>query len=148
MAVRRISTSKTIHIVYDREYELNPESLPHLPDLREPFKELGYDVMEHFIHPTNMRERLRGIPKRDRNHIIFMHIDMPPNVPVGTPIETVRFIEQNFHYVVGFRSDYCENCVWKSIMNQKFEQMGVPHLKSIRVTVCFTMNQFLLIFVG
>ena len=107
MAVRRLSTKKVVHIVYDMEYEKNLEALP---DLRLPIEDLGYDVQEHFIDPGNMVERLSTIPRRDRNHIIFMHIDMPQKVPIGTPIETVRYIEKTFKYVCGHNSTISENC--------------------------------------
>jgi hypothetical protein len=126
MAVRRLSTQKTLHIVYDSEYATNPDFGQHLPDLSTPFEQLGYTVLNHFITPSTVREDLKSVPRDDRDHLVFMHIDMPKNAPLGTRLDTARYIiplvlsdgryiEKEFTYVAGFRSDYCEKCTWVTI---------------------------------
>ena len=90
MAVRRLSNNKTVHVFYDIEYADDPDCRAHLPDLRLPIQELGYEVLEHFVDPQNIRDATKDLPRHDRNHIMFLHIDMPRKVPIGTKIETVR----------------------------------------------------------
>lgn len=92
MAVRRLSTTKYLHLIYDTAYETDLGSIEHLPDLRIPLQELGYVVREYFVSPDNVRQKTKGIPTDSRDHIVFLHVDMPPKVPVGTPIEAVRSV--------------------------------------------------------
>jgi hypothetical protein len=91
MAVRRLSVQKTIHLVYNQEYGTDPECIPHLSDLRDPLKQMGYLVQEHFVTPDNVADVLAEVPRDDRTHIVLMHIDMPKHVPVGTPLVTARY---------------------------------------------------------
>ena len=97
MAVRRLSTPKYLHLIYDTAYETDPGSIEHLPDLRVPLQELGYVVREYFVSPDNVTQKTKGIPTDSRDHIVFLHVDMPPKVPVGTPIEAVRSVANNHH---------------------------------------------------
>ena len=133
MSVRRISSPKYVHLMYDMEYAHNEESRKHLSDLRAPLEQLGYKVREYFVDPDNVQSETEHIPRDDRSHIIFLHVDMPQNVAIGTPIYAVRYIEQTFKYVVGFDSAYSENCVWKSVMNRLFDQHAVPRVPSVKV---------------
>jgi hypothetical protein len=90
MAVRRSSNQRTIHLIYNEEYGIDPEFIDHLPDLRVPMESLGYQVQEYFVSPANIRQQVADIPRDDPYHIVFMHIDMPQKVPLGTRLETAR----------------------------------------------------------
>lgn len=90
MSVRRLSVPKTVHLIYNREYGEDKEFVDHLPDIRVPLQQLGYQVKEYFVSPDTVKPLTRDIPPNDPSHIIFLHVDMPHKVPLGTRIETVR----------------------------------------------------------
>lgn len=97
MAVRRSSNQKTIHLVYNEEYNSEPDFVEHLPDLRLPMESLGFKVQEYFVSPANIEHQLADIPRDDPYHIVFMHVDMPQGVSIGTRLETARYCLSIFH---------------------------------------------------
>jgi len=118
---------ETVHIIYDLNYIYLTNALS---DLRDQLHLLGYKTRDYFVSPETVVEVTKDIP---RNDIVFLHCDMPTKVPKGSTIEAVRYIEATFPKVVGAKSVYCENTVWKSIMNSCFEEHGVPHVSSVLV---------------
>jgi hypothetical protein len=136
MAVRNTSESKKyVHILYSPHFENDPEYVAHLPDLKVPFQELGYTVEEVFVTAETVRQQTSHIPVDDKDHVIFLHVDMPPQMPLGTKMLEVRYVEKAFRWVIGSSSEYSENCVWKSVMNKLFDANQVPRVPSIRVQV-------------
>lgn len=90
MPIPCLAAPKYLHLIYDTAYETDPGSIEHLPDLRVPFQELGYKVIEYFVSPETVHAQTKHIPTDSKDHIVFLHVDMPKKVPIGTPIETVR----------------------------------------------------------
>ena len=88
---------KNLHLIYDIVYGTNEDYKVHLPDLREPMKALGYEIEEIFVTSNDFSEKTAHIPPNDPNHLLFLHVDMPQNVPVGSKLESVRCVSvRNF----------------------------------------------------
>ncbi|KAL7753034.1 hypothetical protein RI367_001485 [Sorochytrium milnesiophthora] len=128
MAAPANATDRTVHVIYDAAYTGQEYS----NDVEEVLQHLGYATKTWYIdgNPASYECLPSKIPADD---YIFLHVDLPGKVAKGSQIRSVRFLEKAFKYVAGFTSEYSENSIWKSVMNELFAKHGVPHAETVRI---------------